>query len=290
MLCTSWDLGNSQWRAIAVSDHTSEKRCTQCGNSYPATTEYFTRTKSTKDGLHTKCKTCKRANNRAWWAANADDISERRKEAYPQYAEDRNAYHKEWRERNREKDLAQKKDQYWANREQNLATSKAWREKNREYKREQDKLYAQRNADKIKEKQRKWEMANRERLNEKRRPKRIIHQQARETRKLGLPSAFTAQDWQRALSHFGGCCAVCGRPPGLFHTLAMDHWIPLSSPDCPGTIPGNIVPLCHGEGGCNNSKNNRNAQEWLVWKFGKRKGKDIAVKIQSYFAGLGGAL
>ena len=64
--------------------------------------------------------------------------------------------------------------------------------------------------------------------------------------------------------------------------MAMDHWIPIVSPDCPGTVPWNIVPLCGGAGGCNNSKSDRNAAEWLIGKFGKRKGRAILRKIEAF--------
>src|SRR5512141_2961524 len=88
-------------------------------------------------------------------------------------------------------------------------------------------------------------------------------------RKRKLPDTFTDQDWQRALEYWDYKCAVCGRPRGLWHTLAADHWIPLSDPECPGTIPTYIVPLCHGEGGCNNSKRSRSPQAWLEAKLGE---------------------
>src|SRR5581483_2176482 len=55
-------------------------------------------------------------------------------------------------------------------------------------------------------------------------------------RKRSLPDTFTERDWQRALEYWDYKCAVCGRPRGLWHTLAADHWIPLTAPDCPGTV------------------------------------------------------
>jgi hypothetical protein len=100
--------------------------------------------------------------------------------------------------------------------------------------------------------------------------------------KAGLPNVFSSDDWRRALEYFGGCCAVCGRPPGLWHTLAMDHWVPLIDPNCPGTVPHNIVPLCHGVDGCNNSKQDKRAEDWLIATFGKRKGRAILNRINSY--------
>lgn len=108
----------------------------------------------------------------------------------------------------------------------------------------------------------------------------------RRARVRNLPNDYTSTDWQNALNYFYGCCAICGRQQGFFHTLAMDHWIPLSSSNCPGTVPSNIVPLCHGIDGCNNSKGNRDALEWLTSKYGKQKAKEKFNNIQTYFASI----
>lgn len=107
----------------------------------------------------------------------------------------------------------------------------------------------------------------------------------RAARKRLLPDTLTTSEWKRAIEHFHGCCAVCGRQSDdLFgtHTIAADHWIPLSSPDCPGTVAWNIVPLCHGVGGCNNSKNSKDPVEWLKGKFGKRHAAEILARINTY--------
>lgn len=106
----------------------------------------------------------------------------------------------------------------------------------------------------------------------------------RRARKRNLPDNFTSSDWQRALHYFKGCCAACQRPMnGLFHAPHADHWIPLSSPECPGTIPENMIPLCGGTDGCNQSKNAKDAAEWLAAKFGPRKAVEILTRIEAYF-------
>jgi hypothetical protein len=106
----------------------------------------------------------------------------------------------------------------------------------------------------------------------------------RRATKAQLPSDFTPKDWQNALNYFGGCCAACGRPPGLMHTIAMDHFIPMTDPNCPGHVVSNIIPLCHGLGGCNNSKSNKDPETWILSHFGKRKGRKILKRIADYFA------
>lgn len=103
----------------------------------------------------------------------------------------------------------------------------------------------------------------------------------RRARERLLPADFTYAEWEYALRYFNDCCAYCGRPRGFWHTLAQDHYVPVCRGG--GYTSGNILPACHGVGGCNNSKNNREAQQWLVARFGVRKAKRIEVRIAAYF-------
>jgi hypothetical protein len=54
------------------------KRCTKCGTEYPRTPEYFQRQKGPKDGLHSWCKPCKRADsrirNKDYYVRNRDKL------------------------------------------------------------------------------------------------------------------------------------------------------------------------------------------------------------------------
>jgi hypothetical protein len=115
----------------------------------------------------------------------------------------------------------------------------------------------------------------------------------RKARKRALPNDFTEADWQFALSYFNGCCAVCGAAPDLWLTIAADHWIPLNArrADNPGTVPHNIVPLCHSKPGmpvgkkpCNQSKKDKHAAEWLTSTLGKKKAKQIMARIDEFFS------
>lgn len=98
---------------------------------------------------------------------------------------------------------------------------------------------------------------------------------------------FTPKDWGHCLSYFNHSCAVCGRQlNGLFGDFfaAADHWIPVAKGGL--TTRTNIVPLCHGVGGCNNSKNDSPADVWLVKRYGKRKAYRIMHRVQQYFNSL----
>jgi 5-methylcytosine-specific restriction endonuclease McrA len=112
--------------------------------------------------------------------------------------------------------------------------------------------------------------------------KKRAYNQSRKARKRSLAADFTVTQWQRALSYFEGCCAVCGRPAGLWHTLAQDHWIPMNKGGA--YTASNIIPLCNGIGGCNQNKKDKAPDLWLTERYGKRKARQILKRIEEYFA------
>jgi hypothetical protein len=110
-----------------------------------------------------------------------------------------------------------------------------------------------------------------------------------QSRKAELPANFKPIDWQRALNYFNGCCAVCDRQLNDLlgdYPAQADHWIPMSNPDCPGTVPTNIVPLCGQRGGCNQLKGTKHPREWLIERYGKRRALQILDRIDTYFRSL----
>lgn len=114
-----------------------------------------------------------------------------------------------------------------------------------------------------------------------------IYEVGRQTHKTGLyAKTINRIQWKKCLDYFNNCCAVCGRPRGFFHTIVMDHWIPLSSPDCPGAVVGNIIPLCHGFEGCNNSKRDSDPIIWLTAHYNKKQSAIIVKRIADYFGQL----
>lgn len=111
----------------------------------------------------------------------------------------------------------------------------------------------------------------------------------RRAKQLCLPNTFTQSEWERCLNYWNYCCCICGKPVGLWHTMAADHWIPISSDDPrnPGTVAMNILPLCHSKKGgtdcCNKTKWKHEPVKWLENRLGKRKAKRKLKEIQSYF-------
>ncbi len=122
----------------------------------------------------------------------------------------------------------------------------------------------------------------------KNKQKRFVINARYRANKRGLPKGFTIEQWQYAINYFSGCCAMCGRQLNdLFgtHKAAMDHWIPIAyeGNDNPGTVAANIVPLCHGAGGCNNSKNATMPDVWLRQHYTEKQARQIEKRIEEYF-------
>lgn len=173
--------------------------------------------------------------------------------------------------------------------------SRSWKERNPDKKRAHDRDYQARNKSDIQQRRRKQRVANIEKVREQERERKQRHLQnnpgawrnsayRRRSRNANAICTFTAEHERFALSHFNGCCAVCERPlKDLFgtHTLAWDHWIPLSKGG--HTTPNNMIPLCHGRGGCNNSKHDLMPEEWLNKRHTRNQVKQILARIDAYF-------
>lgn len=150
------------------------------------------------------------------------------------------------------------------------------------------------NPDKMRERRRKQRGLYKHKTYKKSQIARRAGEARRRAREVELGGDFDTWDMQQCLEYWDYRCAICGRPEGLWHTIVGDHWIALKDPrsDNPGNVAWNIVPMCHakkgsnGLGGCNNSKNDKDPEQWLIETFGKRKAKIILTDINAYFAPL----
>lgn len=230
----------------------------------PASKENFHRESRARDGFRSECKVCHIAEVKAYRCEHIDQRREYERKHRSTHAEQLAQYRRSYYARNA--DAIHERD-------------RVYRENNKERRRERSRAYYQQNRDKLLEQVRVWSAANRNRV-------RVITQRKR-ARRRSLPKTLTVAEWQYALEYFNGCCAVCGRQlSDLFgsHVSHADHWIPISSPACTGTVATNIVPLCGGVDGCNNRKGARDPVEFLETEFGKRRAQQILTRIESYFA------
>lgn len=259
------------------------KQCTGCNNLYPATAEFFHRNAKRKDGLSWTCKLCarriflKRQTNIDAFNTLKEE-KQRRHEAGDKYC----PHCRQFYPANSEYFgicLRSKDGLLYICKKCNRRKQKLYREQIPDEKREQDN-----------ERKRRWHQdpGNHRRMAFRNKQRAPLTKARRRALKLSLPNTFSAQDWQRCLDYWNHSCAACGRPAGLWHTLAADHWIPL---DRGGpTTPENMIPLCHprsnvsgGVGCCNATKKNFMPDVWLKRHFGDKKAAEIIARVQAYF-------
>src|SRR5262245_1377396 len=111
----------------------------------------------------------------------------------------------------------------------------------------------------------------------------VRSQAKRRARKRGLPDTFSNKEQEFMYQYWDFACAVCGNQQGLLWCLAEDHWIPLASPLCPGTVATNMIPLCDGPGACNTTKRDTDAHIWLLRRFSPKQTAKIEKAIAAYF-------
>jgi hypothetical protein len=211
----------------------------------------------------------------------------------------------EWREKNREATRQKDAERRAANREKLRAYDRALYAANPEPKKKYANQYRADHEEEIKRKQKerhaahpeianqrsiKWQKENRERRNARERvrheqhpEKHRLRNERRRARMEGLPDAFSSIEEIFMRSYWNNACAICGRLAGEFHEIVADHWIPLAAYDCPGTVVHNMIPLCHGRGGCNNSKHYRLPNLWLEGRYGPAQAAVILARIAAYF-------
>lgn len=179
------------------------KKCAKCKNEYPSTKEFFYKHTFNEDGLTGTCKKC---------AA---------------------AYKRDYRTKNKEKDLMSKRKYAQIHKNEKLESDKKYRE------------------------------SNRKELNIKAKMRYInpivklvssINYHKRYARKNSLVVDFEVDDWKSSLDYFGNSCAYCGKTNSR---LEQEHFIPKSKGG--NYVKNNIIPACRS---CNSGKKDNNFYTW----------------------------
>lgn len=229
------------------------KICTKCGESKPATVEFFYAAKKGRDGLSAACKECRSAYNRKHYAAN--------RERY-------NLQHHEWHENNSEAVAVRKKayrgtSPAYASYEESRRDLKRvyaaqWRQENREQILTQRAEYRASNRELLCERQSQWVANHPEYVreyNSAHRAEHAAHQRTRRARKNNNGGTHTATDVREQYERQKGKCFYCGIKVGdKYH---VDHVIPLVAGGSNG--PENLVIACVD---CNQHKKSKHPMDF----------------------------
>lgn len=267
---------------MVAPDFTATKRCAKCGKEKPRSE--FHKDKKRPDGLYPWCKTCKNTRTKTSRAYKAFLI--RKRAAYRENPEPFRQANRDYRAANPEKVRQWEKTKWQKNGDKIRRRRRAIRWKNRHVINAILRADWKANRAKRTLAKRKHYRLNRESMLQKNRKLYAAHPEwwfagalRRRARKRGLPADWTQADAEFARKWFKGVCPLCGGHLGLITKMHWDHWIPLADPECPGTVPQNMLPLCND---CNLEKNRRPAEDYAKELLGKKAKRRIA-RILAFF-------
>lgn len=201
---------------MPILNHTTPvKRCTKCGNEYPATLEHFGPDKRGKSGLLARCRACQSEYDRQRRLENIEARREYDREYRAEHRDERAERHRNYYAANREAFKAQARQYHTEHRDQQLERRRRWAAANPDYARRQ---YA------------KDPVTGR------------LRAHARRARKLANGGTYTVEDLaaiRAAQTDKKGrlICWKCGEPI-VNETPELDHWIPLKRAG--QNSPGNL--------------------------------------------------
>lgn len=199
------------------------KKCTKCEEVKLATSEYFQKDKSKKDGLRPDCKVCAHE----YGQDNKEAIAERVRRWREANPEDSQEYNREYGPR-----------YYRANKERIADVKRQYIKANPEKRAVIDRRYHEAHPKRLQERKRRWLEANPEKRREWDRRKRA--------KRAGVEGSHTEAEWQALCSYYMDQCLCCGEVPDK---LTRDHVIPITKGG--SNDIGNIQPLCKS---CNSKK------------------------------------
>lgn len=226
-----------------------QKRCSNCSNEYPATTEYFKPDKESPSGIHSWCRVCHRAAAKRRYQEHRTEINAKTSARYHLNPEPHRLYHRAHYQKPEVKARCAEQAREWA---------KKHPEKMREYaKRSRSKRKVKRN-----EYLRAWRSANPEKTREHSRRHKSsalqsrVYTSRRRAHKLASLGRHTKSDVVLQYQSQKGLCWWCGKPldPKKYH---VDHRVPLSKGGSDDAR--NICITCPR---CNLSKHDKMPHEW----------------------------
>jgi 5-methylcytosine-specific restriction endonuclease McrA len=267
----------------ALDGNLPQKQCTgPCQRVLPATPEYFTRHRKSKDGLYNHCKQCKSAKAKAYYAAHLEEERAQSRQRYATHREEERARHKQYYAAHREEERALHKQYYAAHQEEVRAYKRQYYADHKEQVSEYEKRYRKDHQEQASRRYRKYREAHTEELAAKQRIYSASHLSARllsikkynqtergilvqragshnrRARKWNAPGSHTTEELQQQLKRQKGKCYYChvklGKGRNSWHA---DHLVPLSRGG--SNDIHNLVIACPQ---CNCKKHDKLPHEW----------------------------
>src|SRR5947209_2494181 len=264
-------------------DDTPQKQCNRCQQSFPATLEFFHKSKG---GLHACCKKCRNrslkpyndahvedrkiryqehreevsAKQKEYREANKVEISKQKRQSYQEHRKEIRAQHTQYRKAHREEINARKRQHYWEDR---AGVRKKNLQNYREH-REEKLIWAanSRNAhrEEIYKRQRQAHQRNRALYLDQIR----AHTQRRRARLRSIEGTLTVQQIQGKLKSQHYACYYCFRKfekrKDRTYIYHLDHTVPISRTDfTPRNDASYVVLACPH---CNQHKSDKLPHEW----------------------------
>ena len=138
------------------------KKCSKCGEQFPATAEYFYRHTGCKDGLRSYCKKCQAQEDKKYRKANREHLRKVRKRYRKENKEQTRKYQKRYRKENKEQMRKYQKRYRKENKEYTRKLQKRWYKANKEHLRKYQKKRRKENKEYIRKYQKRYQKANKE--------------------------------------------------------------------------------------------------------------------------------
>lgn len=241
---------------------TPTKRCTKCGQEFPATLEFFYKWSYSCDGLTGQCKSCARERVNQWRKNNPQKAKEMAHRSRQNNKEKIAKRQKRYNETHREQ--AAERSHRWNERNPGKANERArqWYQDHREYVISKTQQHYRDNREKILNSRQAYNEAHRN--DAKKRAKEWVKNHPWKTRASRIrrrarirnaPGSHTAADIKLQYTSQKGLCWWCGRE--LDTTFHVDHRVPLIRGG--SNAPENLVISCAK---CNLSKHDKLPSEF----------------------------
>ena len=267
------------------------QHCSNCGVEHPLNETYFEKSKSCLTGHRKICRECRKQQHVEWklknpdwskeyekrrWSENTEREKARHKVYYYSHQEERVAASAEWYEKNRSEVNAKKRERRALNPEKYRESDKKYRLASREKRNASNRMRYWKNPEAHREYNRKYQAENRATLIIKKRERRLnltpeerekvrayqrktqprhnMQTAAYRSKKKGLITTLSREDWVQCKEYFKHQCAYCGKE---LKSFAKEHVIPVSKGG--PLVRTNIVPSCKS---CNSSKINNDMEPW----------------------------